>query len=74
MLKSQIMKGDDSKEWGQQLKEEFVAKAKSLQHSKPSIHFIFTICSLSIHPLSFLNKKKSASSPFSQSYTSPFEP
>ena len=58
MLKSQIMKGDDFKEWGQQLKEEIFAKAKSPQHSKPSIHFIFTIYSSFIHPISFLKKNK----------------
>jgi len=52
MLKSQIMKGDDFKEWGQELKEEIFANSKSPQHSNPSILFIFTIYPSFIHPIS----------------------
>ena len=69
MLKSQIMKGDDFKEWGQQLKEEILQRPRSPQYSNPSIHFILTIYSSFIHPISFLKKKtKRASSPFSWNF------
>ena len=70
MLKSQIMKGDDLKEWGKQLKEGIFAKAKvttTLQDLHPlHIHYPFII-----HPSLFILKKenkKRASSPFSWNF------
>jgi len=90
MWKSQIRKGDDFEEWGQQLKEEFLQRPS--HHNTPSPPF--TSYSLSIHHSSipfhnfknkpytlshlenFLKKTKTnrASSPFSQTYTTPSEP
>jgi len=52
MWKIQIRKGDDFEDWGQKLKEEICAKAKSPKYSKPSIHFIPTIYPSFINPIS----------------------
>ena len=71
MLKSQIMKGDDFKEWGQQLKEEIFAKAKVTTVLQAlyqlHIHYLFII-----HPSHFIFEEKKepkrASSPFSWNF------